>query len=374
MGAVLGVLLAWMGATWAIADAEVAPPAAEGKPAVIRFMQFNVFEMRTAKLVYPANAQMRAAASIIRRYDPDVLSINEMQYDLADVPDAGLPGNGLNPLRFMQTFLSGDGGALPYPHWFISPANTGLRARLGEDGAWTLDEYNYGRFPAEYSMALLSKLPVDSAAVKRHAWVRWRELAGNRMPDDLPADLPLFDKDFYDVPVRVKGRTVRVLMLHTVPPIFTAYNAPRNADQVAFLRRYVEGGPLPPGVEPLPAGTPFVIMGDLNIDPQNGSGVRDEIRALLNSELVVDPRPAGGCLRGVSPELCTSLAGGGRPEPNLDPDEGFCGRLDYVLFSRHFEVGEALVHWPGPEEEPEAFREARVASDHFAVVVEASLR
>lgn len=367
----------WIAATLCVAAACGAGSAERDgnvkRSPVIRFGQFNIFEARTAKIIDRRNTQMRAAASIIKRYDPDILSVDEMQYDLVDVPDPGLPGNGLNPRRFMEGFLRKPDGALPYPFWFISPANTGLRSRLRPDGSWDPDPYNYGRFPGEYSMALFSRLPVDYPGIRRYGWVRWSSLPENRKPDGLPEWLPLFDKDLYDIPVQIAGRTVHVLMLHAVPPVFKPYNAARNADQIEFLRRYIEGGALPEGIQPLPEGTPFVIMGDLNADPDDGAGIREAIEGLLSSPKVIDPKPQGAGDRGNNPSLHTCLAGGGVGDPNLDTGKGFTARVDYILLSRDFEVVRSLVHWPDPQGSPQAFRQARLASDHFLVYVEARL-
>src|SRR5687767_426727 len=50
--------------------------------ATLRIGQFNIRELTTAKLQDPAHRQVNAAVEIIGRFDAEILSINEIQYDL----------------------------------------------------------------------------------------------------------------------------------------------------------------------------------------------------------------------------------------------------------------------------------------------------
>src|SRR5688572_2423807 len=79
-----------------IADEEAAGGGAGGKAddptPKLRIAQFNIRELTTAKLLDSGHRQVEAAVEVISRFDADILSINEIQYDLAGVPEASLPG------------------------------------------------------------------------------------------------------------------------------------------------------------------------------------------------------------------------------------------------------------------------------------------
>ncbi|MBN1422080.1 MAG: endonuclease/exonuclease/phosphatase family protein [Planctomycetes bacterium] len=340
----------------------------------IRFGQFNIRELRTRALLDPDDEQVRAAASIIRAHAPDILSIDEMQYDYPDTPDPGLPGTGMNARRFAGASLAG----LGYRFDWMTPGNAGLRS--GFETPYEL--IGFARFPGQYGSALLSRFPIRAAEAVCFGRFLWRDLPGNglaRLDESLrgrgkppiPDGFPLFDKSACDVPIEADGRVLHAILAHTIPPVYEAHAAARNADQLRFLEAYVAGRPLP-GIRPLDPEAPFVVIGDLNCDPEDGEGDGEAMRRLVEHPRILDFFPEGAGSRGTNSRRNTFLAGGGVPNPPLDLG-ALQLQLDYILLSRDFESPGGLVHWPDPRSERDALMAARRASDHFFVMVEADL-
>ena len=72
----------------------------------------------------PDNAQAKTVAEIIQRAAPDVVLINEFDFDAA-----GPNGSSLAAELFRQNYLAvGQNGAAPadYPYVYIAPSNTGV--------------------------------------------------------------------------------------------------------------------------------------------------------------------------------------------------------------------------------------------------------
>jgi hypothetical protein len=101
-------------------------------------------------------------------------------------------------------------------------------------------------------------------------------------------------------------------------------------------------------------GASFVVLGDLNADPEDGDGRREAVRALLAHPRVQDPRPAspGGAAAAAAQGGANATQ---RGDPALDTadwrDSGGPGnlRVDYALPSADLEVAGAGVFWPAPD-------------------------
>ena len=369
-------------------------PAAEEQapaPQSVRFATFNVYLNRpeqgalVADLATPDNPQAQKVAEIIQRMAPDVLLLNEFDYDEA--------GEGLR--LFRENYLEqSQNGAEPaiYPYVFAAPSNTGTASGydLDRDGVVTTepgsrayggDAFGYGEFPGQYAMAVLSKYPIDENALRSFQKFRWKDMPGALLPDDpatpAPADwysveameeFRLSSKSHWDVPVMIGGKTVHVLAAHPTPPGFDGAedrNGKRNHDEIRLLADYLTSEAMAylydDTGEPaaLPAGARFVIMGDLNADPHDGSGVAGAIDQLLSSPAVSRapaPKSAGGAMQ-AQIQAGANLAHKGPPSEDTADfgDTGEFGignlRLDYVLFSKSgFEEAASGVFWPGPEE------------------------
>ena len=141
---------------------------------LVRFAQFNIWEMSTKKLTdidssgVGLNEQLKSAAEIIQKINPDLLIINEIDHDI----DALLAGKdlSLNARRFNNAYLNQGENALNYQFAYAAPCNTGFLTGKDFDNNGKVatkadrgsrdhggDCYGYGAYPGQYSMAVLSR-------------------------------------------------------------------------------------------------------------------------------------------------------------------------------------------------------------------------
>jgi endonuclease/exonuclease/phosphatase family metal-dependent hydrolase len=307
----------------------------------IRFGHFNVRDLTVGKLRKPDHPQVLSASAIIRKVRPDVLSINEIEAH----PEA--------PRLLHDNFLQRGDISLHYPYHYLGPTNSGVSTDLPQP----FDLKGFGLFEGQYGIALFSRFPIIKEEVRSFEGFSWRDLPkalsclGDRAAG-VYGSFPLFSTNLLDVPLRIGGRVVHAILLHASVPVKGPLSKKRNGDQLNFLSEYISGRALPE-VEPFKAWEPFVVMGDLNADPEKGEGIREAIRRLLEN-------PA---LNGLVPSMPTFLEGGGVAAPPLDPG-GFSLKLDYILPSRDFVVLKHGIFWP---EEAGWWNQVRLASDHFIV-------
>lgn len=336
----------------------------------VRFQTFNASLNRAtrgelvADLSTPDDPQAAAVAEIVQRTRPDVLLVNEFDYD----------ARGRAADLFRSNYLErGHQGARPirYPYAYVAPSNTGVPSGLDLDNSGTVgggnDAYGFGEFEGQYGMLVLSRYPIDRRHVRTFQHFRWADMPGNLIPTDFysPEEqraLRLSSKSHWDVPVRVGRRTVHFLVSHPTPPTFDGpedRNGRRNHDEIRFWADYVAGGASARYVYDdrghrggLDRGASFVIAGDQNADPLDGDSVAAAVDQLLDSPRVVDPLPtsAGG------PDAAARQGGANathRGDPRYDTadfaDDPAPGNLraDYVLPSRRgLAVRDAGVFWP----------------------------
>lgn len=365
-GAALALsLVAALGAAPAQAARERPDPP--GRPDhEVRFATFNASLNRStegqlaADLSTGVNQQARNVAETIQRAAPDVVLINEFDYD---------PGN-VDLFRDNYLAVSQNGAApVDYPYAYIAPSNTGVPSGLDLNNDGTVggpdDAWGFGFFPGQYGMVVYSRYPIDTEAVRTFQTFRWADMPGNVMPTDFYSpqeqeQLRLSSKSHWDVPVLVGDRTVHVLAAHPTPPTFDGpedRNGRRNHDEIRFWADYVsspressyiyddEGGR--GGLRP---GERFVIVGDYNADPLDGDSLDGAINQLLDHPRVntsVTPSSEGAVeqsLRqgGVNLEHrgdpAHDTADFGEPPGNI--------RVDYVLPSRSLRIEDAQVFWP----------------------------
>ncbi len=370
------------------ANADPRPDAANGAgpPEDIRVATFNVSMFRLTHGELAADLadaddekqdeEVRNVAEIIQRQRPDVLLLNEFDYD----------PNGVALRRFQDNFLAvGQGGAEPitYPYAMVFASNTGIASgfdlnndgRVGTSGrAYGDDSFGFGEFPGQYAFALLSQHPIDRDAVRTFQKFRWADMPGALLPDDpatpqpadwySPAELEVFrlsSKNHVDVPVIVNGRAVHVLASHPTPPTFDGpedRNGTRNHDEIRFWADYVSPGARSAYIYDdegehggLTPGAAFVVMGDLNADASNdGDSIDGAADQIVEHPFVRDPLPASeGAVEASRLQGGVNRTHVGNPAYDTADFADFSAgnlRVDYVLPSRPLKVLGAGVFWP----------------------------
>lgn len=381
------LLLAALPATARQAAAPAPAPAADA----LRIATFNIWELSRDKLDqvdatgHGSHPQLRHAAEIVQRLRPDVLLVNEIDFDAGPRQNARL---------FLERYLQVPQGgqlAIDYPEIVFEAVNTGLATHydLDHDGAadGPGDAHGFGRYPGQYGMALYSRLPVEWGLLRTFQTLRWVTMPGHLMPDGrhgrpawyAPAEavrLRLSSKSHWDVPLRAGGQRLHILACHPTPPVFDGdedRNGRRNFDEIRLLADYLRGGETAAYIVDdagltggLDADAPFVVLGDLNADPFNDAGPYGgtAIGQLFSHPRIQDPAPrSAGALHE------------GRDYPGRgDRLTSPYGRLDYVLPSRDLEVVASGVFWPTPDDPLASlvYGEER-ASDHHLVWVDVRL-
>lgn len=242
----------------------------------IKVLHYNIFELDSTKLTQSGHEQLEAVKELIREKEFNILSVNEIQFDLPQVPTQEYMTYGENLNRLLN-FLS------PTKSWNTSffQANTGNLAEKKPD------PINFGLFPGQYSTGLATDFKIlKRTVITDLPWrdfnpqiklSRYRDNNGRR----LPKNMPLFDKNFVDTLIEVDGRQVHLITLHTVPAYHfgkkRSPNYDRNRDQLRFLEWYLTGKTdiaielqtHEPPVLPLSLGEHYIAMGDWNTDVTN---------------------------------------------------------------------------------------------------------
>ena len=367
---------------------------------VLRVATFNIEDLRTSELQDPARPRPRMAAAILQQIRPDILLINEIAYDQPGAPgwvEGQDPGQ--NGQRLADLFLAHPQGDDLEPIRYLAfmrPVNTGVASGLdldndgrvsleppsrnnddrgdeqsATDRAYGQDAWGFGTFPGQYGMALLVRegLEVLEADVRTFQTFAWSRMPGAMQPED-PATgqswystdewsvLRLSSKSHWDVPIRLPGGVVlHILASHPTPPAFDGpemRNRKRNHDEIRFWADYLEGadyiqddGGRTGG---LPEDRSFVLLGDLNADPEEGNSLDEAVDRLLEHSRVNND---------FTPEADSSVAA---QLPHLDRQDtaGWGLRVDYVLPSANLEILDGGV-WRHHDES------GVEVSDHFPV-------
>ena len=340
------------------------------------------------------NAQARKIAAVLQKVRPDIVLLNEFDYDAAQ------RAADLFQRDYLEVAQAGGGAPLHYPHRYLAPVNTGVPSGLDLDGNGETggigrergnDAWGYGLHPGQYGMLVLSRFPIDAAAVRTFQLLKWRDMPGARRPMDPATGKPfhadavweqlrLSSKSHWDVPIETPVGTLHLLASHPTPPTFDGpedRNGKRNADEIRLWREYIS-----PGAKPwlcddagrcggLAADVRFVIAGDLNNDPVDGDGHHDAILELLEHPRVMrmaTPRSAGGEAKARDYAAAGILRRGSPAHVTGDfgPRVGAL-RLDYVLPSSGFALAGSGVFWPAPGDAEAAIADG---SDHQLVWVD----
>ncbi len=375
------------------ASPDAGPDAAAPPARTVRVATFNAALNRPeagalAAELTAGSAQARAVAEIIQRAAPDVLLLQEFDHDPA----------ALDHFRAAYLAVSQSGAdPIDYPYVFAPPSNTGEPSGLDLDGDGEVggpgDAHGFGQFPGQYAFAILSRFPIDEAAVRTLQTLRWAAMPDARVPTLPESGAPFYpeagwqalrlsSKNHVDVPIRVDGRVLHLVAAHPTPPVFDGpedRNGRRNADEIRLLADYIDpdrsgwivddagqsGG--------LAAGASFVVAGDLNADPVDGDSTDRAAAQLLEHPLI-----HAGAARGEQvPRSEGGRANGPQPDQAGDPAHDTAGwglRVDYVLPSADLEVIASGVWWPAADD-PHAGLVARVdeqdvSSDHRLVWID----
>ena len=224
----------------------------------------------------------------------------------------------LHALRALARRLA-DAGR-DYGTVFAFAPNSGLQDGRDADGDGRTgtpgDAQGYGEFAGQGGMALLSVLPVDIAASRDFSGYLWQDLPGALLTGDTPPEgasavQRLSSVGHWDLSLDLPdGREMRLLAWHASPPVFDGpedRNGRRNHDEAAFWLSYLDGR-----LAQAPGDAPFVLLGDANLDPDDGDGRPEALRRLLAHPRLLDPMPksVGGPVTCASTTSCRPGTGG----------------------------------------------------------------
>lgn len=279
--------------------------------------------------------QQAAAVKVITRLDADVLLLTGIDYDLR--------GATLEALEARLALV----GA-PYPFRLALRPNTGIATGLDLDGNGVLgeprDAQAYGRWAGEGGMAVLSRLPIDVENIRDFSGLLWKDLPGSLMPTDTAATQLLSTSGAYEVPITLSdGHVLRLLAFYASPPIFDGpedRNGRRNHDESAFWLHLLAGN-----LGFTPPKPPFVVIGQPNLDAEDGSGRAGAMRDLLHNPALQDSKP-----RGTAGRIDANQRGDPALDTALYPTIGGL-RVEVILPSVDLKVATSGVMWP-PDADP----------------------
>lgn len=338
----------------------------------VRVAQYNISLLGSVKLKTD-NPQVAAAADVIARFDPDIIAINEIAFDLTGVdPEPGTFSDGMQNGALLAEKLNAVTPGAPYEFHVLTFGNSGVLWE-GYDAAnhdpYFAERGNGG--VGQFNYAVLSRYPIledDARVIVDVAWDSLPGHVGPTMQADIgvaiPPGYPIFAKGLVIVPIDVDGRVLHLVMNHPFPPINQPVNPYRHHDELLAMKLLLDGDL--PGVEPLPADARFVIAGDLNVDPDDGDALPGTIEQLFDHPLVVASQPNDGHgTFGNTPEQNTQASAcpaNDGPDPSTDRQL----QLDYLMPSTT--IGPPLatgMFFPDPVAEPADWQLACMASDHF---------
>jgi len=356
----------------------------------LRFASYNVSMFRKAEgglvddLKDGENASIKNVAEVIQTVRPDFLALMEFDFDAE--------GKGLQ--LFRDNYLSIDQNgkkAIDYPYAYAVPSNTGTIADvdLDSDGNISLpaDAYGFGNFPGQYAFAMLSKYPLKTEALRSFQTLKWTDLEDASLPknsdgsnfysDEALSVFRLSSKNHIDMPIELPdGRIIHALLSHPTPPVFDGAedrNGLRNHDEIKLLADYISNAAYlsddQGGSGGLDSEDFFVIMGDLNADPNDGDSAMQAIHQLLAHPRVNQAVTFGEHIPASKGGLAHSQRNGDKGDPQFDTS--FFGlRIDYVLPSENLSVLDSAVFWPDPTDN---LAHLTSASDHLLVWVDFKL-
>lgn len=358
-------------------DQEIANFDRDEAASTVRFATYNTAmnrekqgqlleELKTGK-----SDQAEKIAAVIQLIRPDVMLLNEFDYDAA--------GDGIKTFCDLYLGKSQHGQQpISYDYTYFSTVNTGYDSGLdlnndGKTGGPD-DAYGFGQFPGKYAMVVLSRFPIDKEQVRTFQNFLWKDMPGNRWPldpetkqpwysDEIKEIFRLSSKSHWDVPIKIGDRTIHLLAAHPTPPAFDGpenRNGARNHDEIRMFADYVDGRADylydDKGVKGgLAEATEFVIVGDMNADPVDGDGDGEAGRLLTqNAKVQAEPAPqsSGGAYFAELQGQANLKQKGDPSQDSGDFSDYSVGnlRVDYCLPSKTLKMVANGVVWPKPDE------------------------
>jgi 3-phytase len=360
---------------------------ASAAPLQIRVATFNASLNRNSlgqlasDLATTTNNQARRVAEIIQRTAPDIILINEFDYEASNPtgPTSALA-------RFHDNYLavSQNGQpALNYPYRYVAPSNTGVPtgATAAVDGDFDNngsvdtspgdnnygnDCFGFGEFPGKFSFAVYSKFPILTAQIRTFQLFKWKDMPNANLPDLANTPTPrdwyttselnifrLSSKNHVDLPIELKtGHVLHLLASHPTPPAFDGSedrNGRRNFDEIRLWADYINNASYLTDDAGVSGGIDddqrFIILGDLNADPRDGDslvvgGVRaiDQLRNHPRVNASFNPSSPGGTQQS---QLQGGVNASHQGDPAFDTSDFFDGsggagnlRVDHILPSK----------------------------------------
>jgi len=353
----------------------------------IRFATFNTALYREEHGVLKQDLQngedeqIKIIAQIIQEVRPDVLALQEFDYDPR--------GEYLD--LFQKNYLEqswNNSEPITYGYAMAFSSNTGIPTHKDLNNDKNIhspeDAYGYGQYPGQYAFAILSKYPLDTSAMRTFRKFLWKDMPGAALPvkedgspyysEEVLDIFRLSSKNHVDIPVLINNRIVHALIAHPTPPVFDGKadrNGHRNHDEIRLFADYISGQNGPSYLYDdsgnkanLKPSAPFVIMGDMNADPQRGDTYQNPIMQFLDHPQVNESAALGDNV-----PFHISETG-----DTLHTTAVFDMRIDYVLPSDEFQVQSSGVYWPKEGDADAQLTKGRQGSDHRLVWMDVKLK
>lgn len=339
--------------------------------------------------------QIRNVAAIIQTVRPAALMVAEFNNAGTGEDMQALTHFRVNYLAVAQSPNGIDGGdelkPISFPFVGNYATNTGLTSGydLDNNGKNTDpgDAWGFGKYHGQYAFALLSQFPIEHDKVRTFQTFKWKDMptatnvavnckAENEAAwcndeywynDEEWANMPMSSKNHVDAPITIPtangNKTIHLLMSHPTPPVFdkgteAPYNVAKNAAEIEFWVDYVTGAEQAAYIYDdkgnkggLATDSSFVVLGDLNADPENGDGDLTSIRALLNHQRVNTHASIGSYAPKSfgAPECLTSNeckeSSWNTPYPEMITST-FGLRVDHATPSSDLNITDSGVYWP----------------------------
>jgi len=315
------------------------------------------------------NPKLLKLAEILQRVRPDIVLLNEFDYDPAIDAATLLNRNYLSRGQNNQE-------PIDFEYQFRAPVNSGVDSGLDLNDNGVLhepaDAWGFGSFPGQYGMLVLSRFPINADRTRTFQRFLWSDLPGARKPlradgassypDAVWQRLRLSSKSHWDVLIRVNDRRLHLLAFHPTPPVFDGpddRNGLRNFDEIRFWVKYLAAEPKlylvddqghSGGIPPYQA---FVIAGDFNADPVDGDSVQGAAAQLLDLPRFnrdCTPTSEGGRIASEQQAGINKAQRGDPAGDTSDFNDETTGnlRLDFLLPSADLHVTGCGVFWPAP--------------------------